>query len=208
MKNDHRVFIDAEILVLGQRRFIKSVAIPLYEQLEEIAPNFPEPDDNDHFENIVHSNPQAFFNELGGVATVGVFLSEWAAKKLLDEIYEATIRPRFKKVFEDFFNRSSNGKFYSTAISAKSRLDNNIILVLSIGRSMEEIEACNNLVSTAFQKGIDQIKDHPDGTVRSYIIEDRNIRFSGHYQSRVQAVDALAKSMSPFGTIKAMRHDG
>ncbi|WP_407472353.1 hypothetical protein ABFU52_00675 [Xanthomonas campestris pv. campestris] len=208
MSNDHQISIEPSILVLGQSSFVRLVAIPLSEQLEEMVLDFRQPGSDDHFEIRARSNPQAFLTELGGVATVGVFLGGWAAKKLLDEIYDATIRPRVKKVVEDFFNKSSGGKLYSTAISAKSKSDRNTILVLSIGRNTEEIEACNDLVAAAFQLGLDQIKAHPDGTVRSYIIEDREIRFSGCYRSRLDAINALARSMSPLGPIKAMRNKG
>ncbi|WP_433852415.1 hypothetical protein [Stenotrophomonas nitritireducens] len=207
MTKDHRISIDQSILILGQGHFVRSVAIPLSEEMEELASIFDDTDEDDHFEISARSTPQAFLTELGGLAAVGVFLGTWAAKTALDEIYKAAIRPRIIKVIENFVNESQDGKYYSTAISAKSRSDKNTILVISIGRTIEEIESCNDLVPEAFEIGISEIAAHPDGTIRSYVIEDGVIRFGGCYRSRLAALNALAKAMTPIGPIRSIRND-
>lgn len=208
MDKNHRISIDQSILILGQGHFIRSVAIPLSEAMEELASRFDDADEDDHFEISARSTPQAFLTELGGVAAVGVFLGTWAAKTVLDEIYKVAIRPRVKKVIEDFVKKSQSGKYYSTAISAKSRSDKNTILVVSIGRTIEEIESCNDLVPKAFEIGISEIGAYPDGTIRSYVIEAGVIRFGGHYRSRLAAINALAKAMTPIGPIRSISNHG
>ncbi|MBB6367954.1 hypothetical protein FHR56_003119 [Xanthomonas sacchari] len=123
MQKDHHISIDASILVMGQGNFVRSVAIPLSEQMEEAARYFPPSDIDDHFEIKPHSNLQAFVTDLGGVATVAVFISGWAAEKLLDEVYQSIIRPRAKKAIKEFLDKSKSEKYYSTAISAKNKFD-------------------------------------------------------------------------------------
>jgi hypothetical protein len=208
MNNDLQISIDPSILILGQGHFVREVAIPLSEAVEDLASRFAGTDGGDHFELNAQSHPQAFLTELSGLAAVGVFVGTWAAKTALDEIYKGAIRPKIKNEIEGFLKKSQTGKYYSTAISARCRSDKNTIIVISIGRTIEEIEACNDLVADAFEIAVEEIGNYPNCTVRSYVIESGVIRFGGHYRSRQAAINALAKSMAPIGPIKTRSYSG
>jgi len=120
------VEVSERYLAFGQSRFVRAVAIPAGETIEEIAKEYPCVDE---VELKIVPQPTAFLSGLDALIGVSIFLGGWAGTKFLDEIYDAKLGPAIKGYFRRYIERSGPNKKYSLAILVRSKVTSGAVLI-------------------------------------------------------------------------------
>lgn len=156
-------------LVFGQKAFIKEVAIPAGEVIEDVAKEYPLANE---FDIQIPHRPTAFLSELDALIGIFVCLGSWAGTKLLDEIYDAKLGPRIKKLFRPYIENRGIDKKYSIAIVARKRGTTGSILICCIGSSIEEIESSEKHIPAALALAEQLLDLSKNDSVYLYVIEN------------------------------------
>lgn len=88
--------VSERYLSFGQSCFVREVAIPAGETIEEIAKEYPCVDEA---ELKIVPQPTASLSGLDALIGVSIFLGGWAGTKFLDEIYDTKLGPAIKGYF-------------------------------------------------------------------------------------------------------------
>ncbi|CAM3938025.1 hypothetical protein [Ectopseudomonas alcaliphila] len=186
--------ISERYLAFGQNIFVKEVAIPVGEVIEEVAKEYPCADDVDL--RIV-SRPTAFLSGLDALIGISVFLGGWAGTKFLDEIYDAKLGPKIKEYFRPYIERRGVDKKYSLAILARKRGVGGSVLICCIGSSIEEIESSERHIPAALTMTNELLDSSKGNSVYLYVIEGGKFNLEPEvFESHQMALEGL-KRMYP-----------
>lgn len=204
------VSISSTFRIVGPANFIRRVGIPLYDEIDRSAELF-EPYDGRIGQDIeARSRPQADFLQFGGLATIGIFIGGWAAKKALDEAYTIILRPKIEKVLGDFFATSSTGKLYGVSLLIADKSKNFKILIVSVGTNADELAAADELVPQAIEVALNFAQAmNFHRKVHTYVISDGRFNNTPHmFQTIEQAETYVCKGSAPGRSPRYVRHDG
>lgn len=160
--------VSERYLIFGQSIFVKEVAIPVGEVIEEIAKEYPCTDDVDL---KIALRPTAFLTGLDALIGISIFLGGWAGTKFLDEIYDAKLGPAIKSYLHSYIEKHGSDKKYSLAILARKRGVSGSALICCVGSSIEEIESSKKHIPAALGIAEDALDSSTDSSVYLYVIE-------------------------------------
>lgn len=185
--------VSERYLTFGRSVFLREVAIPIGKEVEEIAKEYPCVDD----ESLeVSHRYAAFLSGLDALVGISVFLGGWAATKLLDEVYDARLRPKIKECFWPYVEKNGPDKKYSLAILARKR-GGGAVLICCIGSSVEEIESSERHIPAALTLAQELLNSSTDNSVYLYVIEGGRINLEpGVFENHELALEGL-KRMYP-----------
>jgi len=164
--------VSERYLSFGQSCFVREVAIPAGETIEEIAKEYPCVDEAEL--NIV-PQPTASLSGLDALIGVSIFLGGWAGTKFLDEIYDAKLGPAIKGYFRKYIERSGSDKKYSLSILARSKETSGAVLICCVGSSIEEIELSERRIPRALGVTEKLLSSSKNKSVYLYVIESGKI---------------------------------
>ncbi|HQX65148.1 MAG: hypothetical protein WAU20_00820 [Dokdonella sp.] len=206
MEDHQEVSVSENLLLIGQAHFIRSVAIPLHEALEDLTRSFPASAEEEAWEPELPQGLYANFTALSGLAGIVLFIGGWAAKKTLDELYETTIKAKVRKVLEDFFRSDTSGKKYGVSLLINKVPERISIVVATVGQDIAEIELGQRQVSSVIARAMDTARKMAvPNTVHLYMIEAGNV--NDHpwiYRSLAEAMGHMS-NMSPVVSVKPVR---
>ena len=186
--------VSERYLAVGQITFMKEVAIPVGEVIEEVAKEYPCANDLDL---RIDPRPKAFLSGLDALIGVAIFLGGWAGTKFLDEIYEAKLGPTIKKYFRPYIEARGVDKKYSLAILARKRGVGGSVLICCIGSSIEEIESSERHIPVALAIAKELLDSSSENSVYLYVIESGKVNLEPRvYESHQMALEGL-KRMYP-----------
>lgn len=178
-------------LAFGQNIFVKEVAIPVGEVIEEVAKEYPCADAVDL--NII-SRPTAFLSGLDALIGISVFLGGWAGTKFLDEIYDAKLGPAIKGYFRPYIENRGSDKKYSLAILARKKKAMGSVLICCVGSSIEEIESSERHIPAALGVAGELLDSSKDNSVYLYVIESGKVNLEPRvFKSHEEALEGLKK---------------
>lgn len=121
-------------------------------------------------------HPQMGAAAIAAMIGVLVFFGSWAARKVLDEFYEAKIRPKIKHIFEssDAKGLSNNpGKKWLFQLGVWYKEERVLVLLTLVGDSLNKILRQEHLLPTLHSHAVDWLIQHgTDSPVHLYIAED------------------------------------
>lgn len=183
--------VSERYLTVGQSVFVKEVAIPVGEVIEEVAKEYPCIDDVDL---KINTHPKAFLSGLDALIGIAVFLGSWAGTKFLDEIYDAKLGPIIKRHFRPYIEKRGSDKKYSLAILARKRGAGGSVLICCIGSSIEEIESSERHIPVALTIAEELLDSSKDNSVYLYVIENGKVNLEpGVFESHEMALEGLKK---------------
>jgi len=186
--------VSERYLAFGQNIFVKEVAIPVGEVIEEVAKEYPCADDVDL---RIAPRPIAFLSGLDALIGISVFLGGWAGTKFLDEIYDAKLGPKIKKYFQPYIEKRGADKKYSIAILARKRGTGGSVLICCIGSSIEEIESSERHIPATLTIAKELLDSSKENSVYLYVIESGKVNLEpGVFDSHEMALEGL-KRMYP-----------
>jgi len=200
MEDQEVVSVSTSVLLMGQGHFIREVAAPLSEALEEIALEHPTSQEEQEWRPRFLTGYQASLTELSGLAGVVLFIGSWAATKALDELYDRTLKPTINKVLGDFFGHRDSDKKYGATLVINNLQEKVSILVVIVGRDIQEIETGERQVSSVIACALEtaRLVAKPE-TVHLYLIE------SGQVNDHPWVYDNLEQAMRHMGKMSAAR---
>lgn len=188
------VEVSERYLAFGQSIFVKEVAIPVGEVIEEIAREFPCSDDADI---KISFHPTAFISALDALIGVSIFISGWVGNKFLDEIYEAKLGPKIKQYLRPYIEKNGSNKKYSLSILARKKLKGGSVLICCIGSSIEEIELSEKHIPDALNVANELLDSSEENSVHLYLIEGGEVNLDPEiFESHEMALERL-KRMYP-----------
>ena len=161
----------------GNSTVFRTLGIPLSEALESDAAldvhdgDLPAP---------LQTEPRPQMDAAAIAATIGIlaFLGSWAAKKVLDEIYAAKIRPKIKEIFGSSDAQSlpnKPGKKWLFQLGVWYEEEQVLVLLTLVGDSLHEILEQEHLLPTLHSGAVDWlIRNGADSPVHLYIVENGN----------------------------------
>jgi len=183
--------VSERYITFGQNIFVKEVAIPVGEVIEEIAKEYPCTDDIDL---KIAFRPTAFLTGLDALIAISIFLGGWAGTKFLDEIYDAKLGPAVKKYLHSYIEKRGSDKKYSLAILARKRGVNGSALICCIGSSIEEIESSKKHIPVTLGIAEDMLDSSIDSSVYLYVIEAGRVNIEPKiFKSHEDALEGLKK---------------
>ncbi|WP_155808292.1 hypothetical protein [Bordetella petrii] len=183
--------VSERYLVFGQKNFVKEVAIPIGEVIEEIAKEYPCADDA---APRLSPRPTACLSGLDALIGVSVFLGGWAGTKFLDEIYDAKLGPKIKEYFWPYIEKHGSDKKYSLAILTEKRETGGSVLICCIGSSIEEIESSERHIPAALTIAKELLDSSIGNSVYLYVIESGKINLKPKvFESHEMALEGLKK---------------
>lgn len=183
--------VSERYLVFGQNVFVKEVAIPIGEVIEEVAKEYPCTDDA-----ALRISPRhtAFISGLDALIGISVFLGGWVATKFLDEIYDAKLGPKIKEYLWPYIERHGSDKKYSLAILARKRGAGGSVLICCIGSSIEEIESSERHIPAALTIANELLDTSTGNSVYLYVIESGKVNLEPEvFESHELALEGLKK---------------
>jgi hypothetical protein len=203
----HRdVSVSENLLLIGQAHFVRKVAIPLHEALEDLARAYPASPEEEAWEPELPHGLYASFTALSGLAGIVLFIGGWGAKKALDELYDSTIKTKVRKALGGFFQSDSSGKTYGVSLLINKLPERISIVVATVGKDMGEIELGQRQVSSVIARAMDVAsKIAAPNTVHLYLIEAGTV--NDHpwiYSSLTEAMRHMSR-MSPAASAKPVR---
>ena len=109
------VLVSKNILSIGPAEFIQEVSIPMLDALEDLTANYPASPAEEKWDleiknalrnNLVYANTTA----LSGLIGIIIFIGGWGATKILDEIYEITIKDKVNNSLQGFLESNASGR--------------------------------------------------------------------------------------------------
>lgn len=164
------------VLCVGSADFIRNAAVPLGEELrEELGQEARAKDDWPEALFLgFDSQPRA---DLLSSIVLGVvlFVSSWAATKLLDEVYSLKIQPRLKQWLAKADHKLENKPGHKpTLCLLVSYEDLGIIVLVAVtGESWAEVAASVELADHVHREALAWVLTNPTGgPVFTYVVED------------------------------------
>jgi hypothetical protein len=186
--------VSERYLAFGQNIFVKEVAIPVGEVIEEVAKEYPCADDVDL---RIAPRPTAFLSGLDALIGISLFLGSWAGTKFLDEIYDAKLGPKIKKYFRPYIEKRGTDKKYSIAILVRKRVAGGSVLICCIGSTIEEIESSERHIPAVLTIAKELLDSSKENSVYLYVIEGGKVNLEpGVFDSHEMALEGL-KRMYP-----------
>ena len=206
MEDHHDISVSEKLLLIGQGHFVRRVANPLHDALEDLAKAYPTSPEEEAWEPELPHGLYASFTALSGIAGVVIFIGGWGAKKALDELYETSIKAKVRKVLEDFFQSDSSKKKYGISLLINKMPERISIVVATVGQDIGEIELGQRQVRSVIARAIGTASDiAAPNTVHLYLIEAGNV--NDHpwiYGSLAEAMGHMS-NMSPAVPVKPVR---
>lgn len=186
--------VSERYLAFGQSSFVREVAIPAGETIEQIAKEYPCVDEA---ELKIVPQPTASLSGLDALIGVSIFLGGWASTKFLDEIYDAKFGPAIKGYFRKYIERRGPNKKYSLAILARSKETSRSVLICCVGSSIEEIELSERHIPLALGIADKLLGSSRNKTVYLYVIEGGKISLEPKAFDSLEAALEGLKRMYP-----------
>jgi hypothetical protein len=161
--------VSENFIAYGQSKFIKEVAIPVGEEIEAISREFP-CSEKQRIE--FHGKPTAFASSLEALIGITVFFGGWAAKKFLDEIYDAKFGPVVKDKLRAYINSDNESKKYSLSISLNKKNKLNSVFICCVGSNLSEIEESEKHIPAIIDISERYIDSTNEGKVYMFIIDN------------------------------------
>lgn len=186
--------VSERYLAFGKNTFVKEVAIPVGEVIDEVAKEYPCADDADL---KVTPRPAAFLSGLEALIGISVFLGSWAGNKFLDEIYDAKLGPAIKGYLRPYIEKCGSEKKYSLAILARKKGVEGSVLICCVGSSIEKIELSEKHIPAALGIAEEFLDSSKDNSVHLYVIENGRVAPDPQvFESHESALEGL-KRMYP-----------
>jgi hypothetical protein len=179
------VVISEEFYVLGGAAFIRAIAEPLDDELQELRGQYLAQGISDGWEVGGEENrPKpasllfASLTDLHGLYTAVVTLgSGYVTKKIFDEVWDITLRPKLRKALEAVFAKS-NAKKYGVSVLFRDKRTGVSILVVSVGETLEAIEQGDRQARLVIERAVKTLNELPAsstrtkfGTIHMYVVE-------------------------------------
>jgi hypothetical protein len=162
----------------GNLEVLRVLGRPLAEKLEAALP----PDGIElHTDELPgplqwHPNPQMGVDAIAATIGVLAFLSSWAAKKVLDEIYVTKIRPKIEEVFNSTSARSlpnKPGKKWLFQLGVWYEEERVLILLTLVGDNLKQVLAQEYLLPSLHSQAVNWlIQNGTDSPIHLYLAED------------------------------------
>jgi hypothetical protein len=168
--------IEFTVICSGDSEVFRALGVPLAEALAAGSPEiqirkkaFPE---------VLQLSGRPVAGAGAVAAAIGViaFLSSWALKKALDELYSSTIRPKIIDVLRSAAAQAlsrSTGKKWLFQLGVWYEQERVFILLVLVGDSLMEVTAQEHLLPQLHAQAINWIRENrTDLPVHVYIAED------------------------------------
>lgn len=183
--------VSERYLAFGQKIFVKEVAIPVAEVIEEIAKEYPCTDDLDL---KITPRPTACLTGLDALIGISVFVGGWVGTKFLDEIYDAKLGPVIKGYLRPYIEKRGTDKKYSLAILARKKSARDSVLICCVGSSIEEIESSERHIPAALNIAEELLNSSSGNSVYLYVIENGKVNLEPElFDSYERAMEGLKK---------------
>jgi hypothetical protein len=204
---EHRNFSFSEkLLLIGDAHFIRKVLLPLNEAFDELIKTHPASPDEEAWGPEIPPRLYGSASVLSGFAGIILFIGAWSAKKALDELYEATIKRKFHRVLEDFFQSDCSEKKYGISLLINKVPERISIVVATIGRDIDEIDLGQRQVGSVIARAIDVASRIAEpNTVHLYLIEGGAVNDHPWIYSTLAEAVGHMKGMSPASSVKPIR---
>lgn len=180
------IVISEKFYVLGGAAFIEAIAEPLDDEVQELrrqylAQGVSDGWDVDEEESRPTPAPLLFasLTDLHGlytaVATIGG--GGYVTKKIFDEVWDITLRPKLRKALEAVFAKN-NAKKYGVSILFRDKRSGVSILVVSVGETLQAIEQGDRQARLVIERAVKTLNELPPkgtsaafGAVHMYVVE-------------------------------------
>ena len=186
--------VSEKSLSFGKSIFIRDVAIPVGQVIEEIAKEYPCSDDQDI---NLPLRPTAFLTGLEAIIAVGIFVGGWAGNKFLDEIYEAKLGPVIKGKLSQYIASQASSKMYSLSILARKTGVRGSVLICCVGSTVKEIETSEKHIPAAIELAETLLINESIDYAYLYVIENGKIGLEPKKCSDLKSAIEELKKMYP-----------
>lgn len=179
------IVISEEFYVMGGAAFIRAIAEPLDDELQELRRQYLAQGISDDWEMGGEENrpklalgPFASLTDLHGLYTAVVTLgSGYVTKKIFDEVWDMTLRPKLRKALEAVFAKN-NAKKYGVSVLFRDKRTGVSILVVSVGETLDEIKQGDRQARLVIGRAVKTLNGLPAsstrtkfGTIHMYVVE-------------------------------------
>ncbi|MBA2079164.1 hypothetical protein [Rhodanobacter sp. PCA2] len=180
------IVISEKFYVLGGAAFIRAVAEPLDDEVQELrrqylARGVSDGWDMDEEENLPAPAPLLFaaLTDLEGLYTaVATVSGGYVTKKIFDEVWDITLRPKLRKALGALFAKK-NAKKYGVSILFRDKRSGVSILVVSVGETLQAIEQGDRQARLVIERSVKTLNELPSkgtsaafGAVHMYVVEE------------------------------------
>ena len=178
------VSFSKHILSIGPAQFIREVSIPMLDATEELNENYPISPAEDEWDldittDFDHNQVYAKSKALAGFFAIIIFIGGWGAAKILDELYEITIKDKVHDALQGFFKSNASGRKVGSSLLVNLESKRISIIVATVGKDINEIDLSQSQVRSELARASKTAeKIATPGTVHLYVIEAGNVN---HY---------------------------
>lgn len=179
------IVISEKFYVLGGAAFIRAIAEPLDDEVQELRKQYSAQLGDDDWQidgEREHAKPRpllfASLTDLHGLFTIVVTAGGgYVAKKALDDVWDVTLRPKLRKALETVFAKSGPKK-YGVSVLLRDKRTGVSILVVSVGDTLQAIEQGDRQARLVIERAVKTLSELPQlatsaavGAVHMYVVE-------------------------------------
>jgi hypothetical protein len=206
MTVSNSIVISENFYVLGSGHYINALVGPLDEALADFREKFSLTDqDSSGALDLERPEPTiyAWPSDLLGVFTLVMEASgTYVAKKVFDEVWDITLRPKVRSAVTTLFDRSA-GRKYGLSVLFRAEGTGVSILIASVGKSIEEIEQGDRQARLIIARAVNELAGlGPStvtgvGSIHMYVIENGQVNELPWIYGNVHEALLALKRMSP-----------
>lgn len=179
------IAISEEFYILGPSAFTNTIVAPLDDEVQELRKQYLAQATSDgweigDWEKLPKLAPVFFasLTELHGLFTIVVTAGGgYVTKKVFDEIWDITLRPKLRKAFEVVFAKDDPKK-YAVSVLFRDKRTGVSILIVSVGETLEAIEQGDRQARLIIERAVKALNELPSpstpaefGVVHTYVVE-------------------------------------
>ena len=186
--------VSEKYFAFGKSAFMREVAIPAGEVIEEIAREHPCASEVD---SKITPRPTAFLSGLEALIGISIFIAGWAGNKFLDEVYAAKLGPAIKNHLKTYIEKAGPDKKYSIAILARSKSSKGAALICCVGSSIDEIASSEKHIPAVIVIAENFLKSSNHNSIYLFVIDSGKVNLEPEiYDTHEKALEGL-KRMYP-----------